>query len=129
MHSVCLFIFFFEIFLAKSRILFILNISYFCIKFIDMSNAQSNNSLKELNAKLLVEIDELKKRFAEIKVKNDELVAEKVELKARVAELLRQSVEENKMRDTKVNELEQKNIELEARLAIVEQGSLVVGEE
>ncbi|CAG8790379.1 7291_t:CDS:1, partial [Acaulospora morrowiae] len=51
-----------------------------------------------------------------------ELEAERTELKARIAELLRQTVEENKMRDVKVKELEQKNIELENRLAILEQG-------
>ncbi|PKK71734.1 hypothetical protein RhiirC2_848940 [Rhizophagus irregularis] len=77
----------------------------------NMSNVQSIDSLRELNAKLLAEIGELRKKFAEIKVKNDELKdknaeipdlrgkfakleAEKTELKARVAELLKQGVEE-----------------------------------
>ncbi|RIA85732.1 hypothetical protein C1645_741356 [Glomus cerebriforme] len=105
---------------------------------------QSIDSLSELNAKLLAEIAELRKKFAEIKVENDELKdknaeipdlrrkfaeieAEKAELRARIARLLRQAVKENKMRDAKVEELEQKNSELEARLTIVEQSSLVVG--
>ena len=38
-----------------------------------MSNTQSNDSLRELNAKLLAEIGELRKKFAEIKVENDEI--------------------------------------------------------
>src|SRR5688572_30800695 len=98
-----------------------------------MPSTQSNNSLRELNTKLLAEIGELRKKFAEIKVENDELKgkntefpelrrkfakfeAKKAELKARVAKLLRQTVEENKMHDAKVKELEQKNTELKARL-------------
>ena len=36
-------------------------------------NMQSNNSLRELNAKLLAEIAELRKKFADIKIENDEL--------------------------------------------------------
>jgi hypothetical protein len=104
---------------------------------------QSIDSLRELNAKLLAEIGELRKKFAEIKVENDELKdknteipelrrkfaeieAERAELKARIAELLKQAVEENKMRDARVKKLEQKNTELEARLAIVEQGDASV---
>ena len=96
-----------------------------------MSNTQSNDSLRELNAKLLAEIGELRKKFAEIKVENDELKdknteipelrrkfaeleAEKAELKARIARLLNQAVEESKRRDAKVKKLE-------ARLTIVEQ--------
>ncbi|CAG8820660.1 12795_t:CDS:2, partial [Dentiscutata erythropus] len=39
---------------------------------------------------------------------------------------LKQIIEENVMRDVRVKELEQKNTELEARLAIVEQASFVV---
>ena len=39
---------------------------------------------------------------------------------------LKQIMEENTKHDVRVEELEQKNTELEARLAIVEQGSLVV---
>ena len=79
---------------------------------------QSIDSLKEFNAKLLAEIAELRKKFSEIKIENDEIPdlrrkfaeieAEKAELRARIAELLRQAMEENKMRDAKVKELEQK---------------------
>ncbi|EXX52555.1 hypothetical protein RirG_252010 [Rhizophagus irregularis DAOM 197198w] len=78
-----------------------------------MSNTQSNDSLRELNAKLLAEIGELRKKFAEIKVKNDELKdknikipelrrkfaeieIERTELKAKIAKLLKQGVKENK---------------------------------
>ncbi len=41
-----------------------------------MSNTQSNDSLRELNAKLLAEIGELRKKFAEIKVENVDKNAE-----------------------------------------------------
>src|SRR6266498_3407316 len=87
-----------------------------------MSNTQSNDSLRELNAKLLAEIGELRKKFAEIKVENDELKdknteipelrrkfaeleAEKAELKARIAGLLKQAVEESKRCDVENTEL------------------------
>src|SRR5438477_4891499 len=87
-----------------------------------MSNTQSNDSLRELNAKLLAEIGELRKKFAEIKVENDELKdkntkipelrrkfakieTERTELKAKIAELLKQGVEENKRRDAENAEL------------------------
>src|SRR6266496_2343350 len=45
-----------------------------------MSNTQSNDSLRELNAKLLAEIGELRKKFAEIKVENDELKDKNTEI-------------------------------------------------
>src|SRR6266498_3460659 len=87
-----------------------------------MSNTQSNDSLRELNAKLLAEIGELRKKFAEIKVENDELKdknteipelrrkfaeieTERTELKAKIAELLKQGVEENKRCDVENTEL------------------------
>jgi predicted RNase H-like nuclease (RuvC/YqgF family) len=90
---------------------------------------QSVDSLRELNAKLLAEIaelrkenakiSELKKENAELKDKNAEIPdlkrkfaeieSEKVELKARIAELLRQAVEESKRRDVE-------NAELKARI-------------
>jgi hypothetical protein len=38
-----------------------------------MSNAQSSDSLRELNTKLLAEIAELRKKFAEIEGKNAEI--------------------------------------------------------
>src|SRR5688572_29852036 len=93
-----------------------------------MSNAQSIDSLRELNAKLLIEIAELRKKFAEIEGENSEIP----ELRKKVAEVeakntkLRQIIEENAKRDVRVEELEQKNTELEARLAIVEQNSVAV---
>ena len=38
-----------------------------------MSNIQSNDLLRELNAKLLAEIGKLRRKFAEIKSENAEL--------------------------------------------------------
>ncbi|RIA79595.1 hypothetical protein C1645_840321 [Glomus cerebriforme] len=67
-----------------------------------MSNAQSIDSLRELNAKLLAEIAKLRKENAE-----------RAELKARIAELLKQGVEENKNRDAENAELKARIIELE----------------
>ncbi|PKY29349.1 hypothetical protein RhiirB3_474369 [Rhizophagus irregularis] len=88
----------------------------------------------ELNAKLLAEIGELRKKFAEIKVKNDELKdknteipelrrkfveieIERTELKAKIAELLKQGVEENKRRDAENAELKIRIEELEKNKA------------
>ncbi|RGB35366.1 hypothetical protein C1646_759448 [Rhizophagus diaphanus] len=68
----------------------------------EIKGTQSINSLRELNAKLLVEIAELRKKFAEIEGENAEIP----ELRKRV------------------EELEQKNTKLEARFAILEKGSL-----
>src|SRR5947209_5997079 len=93
---------------------------------------QSIDSLRELNAKLLAEITELRKKFAEVKVENDdlkdknteipelrrkfaEIEVERAELKARIAELLEQGVEENKRRDA---ELKARIIELEKNRAV-----------
>src|ERR1043165_8487019 len=90
-----------------------------------MSNTQSIDSLRELNAKLLDEIAKLRKKFAEIEGENAEIP----ELRRKVAEVeaenakLRQIIEENAKRDVRVKELEQKNTELEARL---EQSSVAV---
>ena len=67
------------------------------------------------------EIDLLRQENARLVAKNYELEAEIVKL--------RQIIEENARRDVRVEELEQKNRELEARLAILEQSSLVVGEQ
>ena len=86
-----------------------------------MPNAQSNDSLKELNAKLLAEISELKKENAwipDLKRKFAEIESEKVELKARIAELLRQAVEESKRRDVE-------NAELKARIEELEKNKTV----
>src|SRR5256885_10191933 len=73
-----------------------------------LSNMQSIDSLRELNAKLLAEIAELRKENTELKDKNAEIPdlkrkfadieSEKVELKARIAELLRQAVEDVMLR-------------------------------
>jgi hypothetical protein len=79
-----------------------------------ISNAQPIDSLREVNARLLIEISELRRKFAEVE-------AENVKLK--------QIIEENVRRDARVEELEQKNTELEAKLAIVEQGSSVVDDQ
>ena len=99
---------------------------------------QSIDSLRELNAKLLAEIaelrkenakiSELKKENAELKDKNAEIPdlkrkfaeieSEKVELKARIAELLRQAVEESKRRDVE-------NAELKARIEELEKNKTV----
>jgi chromosome segregation ATPase len=84
---------------------------------------QSIDSLRELNAKFLAEIAELRKENAELKDKNTEIPdlkrkfaeieSEKVELKARIAELLRQAVEESKRRDVGNAELKARIEELE----------------
>ncbi|PKK74114.1 hypothetical protein RhiirC2_775224 [Rhizophagus irregularis] len=62
-----------------------------------------------------------------------ELEAERAELKARIVKLLRQAVEENKRRDAKVEELEQKNVELKAsdttELPDDQEGSIIDFEE
>jgi len=76
---------------------------------------QSIDSLRELNAKLLAEIAKLKKendKISELEKKFAEVEAENAKLK--------QIIEENAMRDARVKELEQKNTELETRLAIVD---------
>src|ERR1044072_5208662 len=91
-----------------------------------LSNMQSIDSLRELNAKLLAEIAELRKENAKIselkkenaeipdlKRKFAEIESEKVELKARIAELLRQAVEESKRRDVENAELKARIEELE----------------
>ena len=79
-----------------------------------MSNAQSIDSLREVNARLLIEISKLRRKFADVEAENAKL---------------KQIIEENARRDARVEELEQKNTELEARLAIVEQGSSVVDDQ
>ncbi|RIA83909.1 hypothetical protein C1645_833087 [Glomus cerebriforme] len=93
-----------------------------------MSNTQSNDSLRKLNAKLLAEIAELRKVNAKLKDKNaeipdlkrkfTEIESEKVELKARIAKLLRQAVEESKRRDVE-------NAELKARIEKLEKNKTV----
>src|SRR3954447_7889205 len=81
---------------------------------------QSTDSLRELNAKLLAEIAELRKENAEIPelreklLKFAEVEVENVRLK--------QIIEENARRDAENVELKSRVGELEARLAILEQG-------
>ena len=117
-----------------------------------MSNAQSIDSLRELNAKLLAEIAELRKenvKISELKKENDELKdknteipelrrkfaeieAERAELKARIAKLLKQGTEENKRRDAentnlkaRIEELESENVEFRDRITKVEQRQML----
>ncbi|RGB39468.1 hypothetical protein C1646_754416 [Rhizophagus diaphanus] len=90
---------------------------------------QSIDSLRELNAKLLAEIAELRKENTKLKDKNakipdlkrkfTDIESEKVELKARIAELLRQAVEESKRRD------HVENAELKARIKELEKNKTV----
>src|SRR3954454_7788929 len=90
--------------------------------------------ITELEAENVV-IAELRKKNAELRKENTEISdlkfklsvsdAEIAELKRRNAEALRANAEYNEMRDIKVKKLEQKNAELETRLAVVEQSFLV----
>ena len=79
-----------------------------------MSNVQFINSLREVNARLLIEISELRRKFAEFEAENAKL---------------KQIIEENARRDARVEELEQKNTELEARFAILKKSSLAVDDQ
>ena len=86
---------------------------------------QSTDSLRELNAKLLAEIAKLRKENAEIPELREKLLrfaeveAENVKLK--------QIIEENARRDSENAELKSRVGGLEARLALLEQGSAVDG--
>ncbi|GBB95596.1 hypothetical protein RclHR1_25710001 [Rhizophagus clarus] len=83
---------------------------------------QSIDSLRELNSKLLAEIAELRKKNDKIPVlekKFAEVEAENARLK--------QIIEENARRDAENAELKSRVGELEARLALLEQGSAVDG--
>ncbi|GBB99842.1 hypothetical protein RclHR1_03650018 [Rhizophagus clarus] len=83
---------------------------------------QSIDSLRELNAKLLAEIAELRKKNNKIPVlekKFAEVEAENVRLK--------QIIEENARCDAENAELKSRVGDLEARLALLEQGSAVDG--
>src|SRR6266496_6623044 len=82
------------------------------------------------------ELELSKQRITELEAENSGLRiklsvsdAEIAELKRRNAEFLRANKEYNERHDAKVNKLEQKNKELETRLAIVEQASLPVEEQ
>ena len=81
-----------------------------------MANTQSKiDSLQELNSQLIATIAELRKENAKI----PELEKKFAEIKSENMKL-KQIIEENVKRDVRVEELEQKNKELKARLAVVE---------
>jgi hypothetical protein len=89
------------------------------------SNMQSTDSLRELNAKLLAKIAKLRKENAEIpELREKLLIFAKIE--AENAKL-KQIIEENARRDFENAELKSRVRELEARLALLEQGSAVDG--
>ena len=72
------------------------------------------------------ELELLRQRIAELETKNSKLEAEKAEIEARNVKLLKQVMNENAKHDARVKKLELKNTELEIRLLMLEQGSLVV---
>ena len=86
---------------------------------------QSIDSLRELNSKLLAEIAELRKENAEIPKLREKLLRF-AEVEAENAKL-RQIIEENAKRDAENVELKSRVRELEARLALLEQGLAVNG--
>ena len=86
---------------------------------------QSIDSLRELNAKLLAEIAELRKENAEIPELRGKLLIF-AEVEAENARL-KQIIEGNARRDSENAELKSRVGELEARLALLEQGSAVDG--
>src|SRR5438045_64497 len=89
------------------------------------SNMQSTDSLRELNAMLLAEIAKLRKENTEIPELREKLLrfAEVETENAR----LKQIIEENAKRDAENAEFKSRVGELEARLALLEQGSTVDG--
>ena len=86
---------------------------------------QSIDSLRELNAKLLAEITGLRKGNAEIPELREKLLRFS-DVEAENAKL-KQIIEENTRRDAENAELKSRVGELEARLALLEQGSAVDG--
>ncbi|RIA93454.1 hypothetical protein C1645_16638 [Glomus cerebriforme] len=86
---------------------------------------QSIDSLRELNSKLLVEIAELRKENAEIPEFREKLLRF-AEVEAENARL-KQIIEKNARHDAENAELKSRVGELEARLALLEQGSAVDG--
>uniref|UniRef100_U9T618 Uncharacterized protein n=1 Tax=Rhizophagus irregularis (strain DAOM 181602 / DAOM 197198 / MUCL 43194) TaxID=747089 RepID=U9T618_RHIID len=90
-----------------------------------LSNIQSIDSLRELNSKLLAEIAELRKENAEIPELREKLL-KFAEVEAENAKL-KQIIKENARRDSENAELKSRVGELEARLALLEQGSAVDG--
>ena len=85
--------------------------------------------LRQRIIELEAENAELRKEITEISYLRNMSDAEIAELKCRNIEFLRVNEEYNERRDGKINKLEQKNKELETRLAIVEQASLPVEEQ
>ncbi|EXX67381.1 uncharacterized protein OCT59_004649 [Rhizophagus irregularis] len=84
---------------------------------------QSTDSLRELNAKLLVEIAKLRKENAEIPELKKKLLKFAEDEVENVR--LKQIIEENARRDAENVELKSRVRELETRLALLEQGSAV----
>src|SRR2546421_4547195 len=85
--------------------------------------------LKQCIIELEAENVKLRKEITEISYLRNKLSvsdAEITELKRRNIKFLKANEEYNKRHDAKVKKLEQKNTELEAMLAIVEQSSVVV---
>ncbi|GBB93095.1 hypothetical protein RclHR1_21070002 [Rhizophagus clarus] len=102
---------------------------------------QSIDSLRELNAKLLVEVAEFRKENAELRKENtvipdlrnklSEFDAERAEFKRKIAEALRTTEEERTRHDVEnaklkaiIEELKSENIEFRDRLTKVEQNQL-----
>ena len=86
---------------------------------------QSNDSLRELNAKLLTEIAKLRKVNTEIPELKEKLLRF-AEVEAENA-MLKQIIEKNARHDAENAELKSRVGKLEARLALLEQGSVVDG--
>ena len=86
---------------------------------------QSIDSLRELNAKLLAEIAKLRKENAEIPELREKFL-KFAEVEAENARL-KQIIEENARRDSENAELKSRVGELEVRLALLEQSSVMDG--
>ena len=88
---------------------------------------QSTDSLRELNAKLLIEIAELRKENAEIpELREKLLIFVEVEVEAENMRL-KQIIKENAKCDSKNAEFKSRVRELETRFALLEQSSAVDG--
>ncbi|CAG8753540.1 21934_t:CDS:2, partial [Gigaspora rosea] len=82
-------------------------------------------SLRELNSRLVLKIDELRKKYTEIEAENTELKGEKTvflakeaELMARIVELeqsAKENAENSKLRDSELNELRSRVSKLEQK--------------
>src|SRR5687767_14542602 len=84
----------------------------------------------ELSKQRITELEaenaELRKEIRDLRIKLSVSDAEIAQLKRMNVEVLRANGEYNERRDAKEKKLEQKNAELEARLAVVEKNSVVV---